>query len=593
MEAFALYLFKSVIWISGFTLVYFLFLRNERYFLLNRIFLVSGILVSIFFPLISVHYQVLLPAQAISTFSPSAFAVQSDRENNLFDFRHLLLWFYMAGIVFFAFRLIWHISSLRKTINKANINTQGKAKLIKSSQFSASFSFFNYIFVNPSVSETEIREIVIHELVHVKQKHWFDLLLVELLCLLQWVNPFAWIYTRFIRMNHEYLADEVALQHTSDPSVYKAALLNQLLGSQVISLSNSFNYSLNKKRFEMMKKIKTSSCRKMKVLLILPVFAIVLYAFAKPEYQYSAVTETNGFSNQVSEVFINEVKGHVVQENGKPLSGATIVILHTTLGVVTDSKGAFTLNNVPEDGSLVISFVGFKTSVIKPDFSSDMIIKMSRQTVVTDRVVINPAVQSPSAGVKIRSTSGKKPLVVVNGVVTDIDVDKINPDSIKSINVLKDNTATEKYGEKGKDGVIEITLKGVSDSPSGSNSEVKITGYGAQNNGNSLQGVKVIGYGVQKSGDSLQGVKVIGYGVQKNGDSLQKVMIRSTGVNNSGPSPLIIIDGVESGTDIKGINISPNDIESMQVLKNESSTKLYGEKAKNGVILIITKKKLN
>lgn len=135
------------------------------------------------------------------------------------------------------------------------------------------------------------------------------------------------------------------------------------------------------------------------------------------------------------------------------------MILHTTLGVVTDSKGAFTLNNVPEDGSLVISFVGFKSSVIKPDFSSDMIIKMSRQTVVTDRVVINPAVQSPSAGVKIRSTSGKKPLVVVNGVVTDIDVDKINPDSIKSINVLKDNTATEKYGEKGRDGVIEITTK--------------------------------------------------------------------------------------------------------------------------------------
>jgi hypothetical protein len=227
MEAFAIYLFKSVIWISGFTLVYFLFLRNERYFLLNRIFLVSGILVSIFFPLISVHYQVLLPAQGISTFNSSAFAVQSDRQNNLFDFRHLLLWFYMAGIVFFAFRLIWQISSLRKTINKVNINTQGKAKLIKSSQFSASFSFFNYIFVNPSVSETEIREIVIHELVHVKQKHWFDLLLVELLCLLQWVNPFAWIYTRFIRMNHEYLADEVALQHTSDPSVYKAALLNR------------------------------------------------------------------------------------------------------------------------------------------------------------------------------------------------------------------------------------------------------------------------------------------------------------------------------------------------------------------------------
>ena len=78
----------------------------------------------------------------------------------------------------------------------------------------------------------------------------------------------------------------MALQRTSDPAIYRAALLNQIVGSPVISLVNSFNYSLNKKRFTMMKNIISSPYRKMKILFILPVFAIVFYAFAKPDYQY-------------------------------------------------------------------------------------------------------------------------------------------------------------------------------------------------------------------------------------------------------------------------------------------------------------------
>ena len=125
-----------------------------------------------------------------------------------------------------------------------------------------------------------------HEMVHVRQKHWIDLVLSGMLCMLQWFNPLVWIYSRLIRQNHEYIADELALQRTTDPAIYRATLLNQIVGSRVVSLANSFNYSLSKKRFEMMKNIITSPYRKIKVLLILPVFAIVLYAFAKPEYSY-------------------------------------------------------------------------------------------------------------------------------------------------------------------------------------------------------------------------------------------------------------------------------------------------------------------
>src|SRR5664280_1809865 len=298
MEAFASYLMKSAIWLTGFAVVYFIFLRNERYFMLKRIYLISGILISLIFPLISFHYQVEMPASAISQIDMSGAggtAIQKLQQNisgKPFDYRLILLFLYLSGITLLLVRSIQHFSKILKTISKANINERGPAKLIRASQFPTSFSFFNYIFINPSVSENEAEEIMNHEIVHVRQKHWFDLLLVEILRLIQWVNPFAWIYTRFIRLNHEYLADQAALQRTASPANYRAALLNQLFDSPVISLSNSFNYSLNKKRFDMMKKIITSPYRKLKVLLVLPIFAIVFYAFATPEYHYAPTANT-------------------------------------------------------------------------------------------------------------------------------------------------------------------------------------------------------------------------------------------------------------------------------------------------------------
>jgi len=517
METFAMYLLKSAIWLTGFALVYFLFLRNERFFRLKRYYLLSGILISLLFPLILVHYQVEMPAPAISNadiiptenYIPTL--VQQVKPDNQFDFRHILLLLYLSGVLYVSLRLIWRIRTLFSTISKAGFNKQGPAKLIRSSEYSFSFSFFNYVFINPSIDDTEAGEILNHELVHVHQKHWFDLLIVEFLRVVQWVNPIVWIYTGFIRLNHEYLADEAALQRTSDPAIYRAALLNQMFSSPVISLSNSFNYSLNKKRFEMMKKIITSPYRKMKVLFVLPVFAILLYAFAEPEYHYVSpadntmtIYEVSGIQTQpVNDVILkqevkplleptlqsNEVKGIVVQEDGKPLERAAIVVKGTTIGTSADINGFFKLYNVPDEALLVASYVGYKSKVVKPDFTSEMTIKMERDTIVFEYISDPPPPPPPpppSAGLvknsspltlplsidtkgnnvinkdkylKIRSNDRKTPLLLVDGVEKDIDVNNIPPNSIESITVLKNESEKGVYGEKGKNGVILVKTK--------------------------------------------------------------------------------------------------------------------------------------
>jgi TonB family protein len=482
MEAFGLYLIKSVIWLSGFTLVFILFLRNERFFLLNRIFLLSGILSSFMFPFITISYTVYLPLPGNIQVGDIVSSGISDSGGRFVpNTGTILLFLYVAGALFVSYMIIKQGKSVIRAIKKAEIVRAHPVKLIRTAEYTSSFSFFSYVFVNPSVTDIETEEIMNHELVHIRQMHWIDLVLVELLCVLQWFNPFIWIYIRFIRQNHEYLADEVALQRTADPAIYRATLLNQIVGTPVVSLANSFNYSLNKKRFNMMKNIINSPYRKMKIFLIIPVIAIVLYAFAKPEYRYTSgnVDSAKAGSLQLAQEKI--VKGQVVRQGGEPLPGATVSVIGTTLGTVTDQKGYFTLEKTPSDGSLVVTFVGFKSKVVKPDFKTEMKISLVVDTLnlgiaiapppppppppaSTGKVMLGSATSGdvvpppPPPPFQIKG-NGPPPLIILDGKMVDIDLEKIDPQTIESISVLKDKAATDLYGEKGKNGVIIVTTK--------------------------------------------------------------------------------------------------------------------------------------
>jgi TonB family protein len=484
MEAFGLFLLKSVSWLTGFALVYWMFLRNERFFFLNRIYLLSGVIASLLFPFISIHYRVVVPAIDLNIINDNVVTgIRNIGNTGTIDTGTILLILYVSGGLIVTAMLVIQNRSVLKTIKKAEVVSSHPVKLIRTAGYSSSFSFFSYVIVNPSVTDIETREIMNHELAHIRQKHWFDLVLVELLCIIQWFNPLIWIYVRFIRQNHEYLADEVALQRTSDPAVYKATLLNQVVGFPVVCLTNSFNYSLNKKRFNMMKNIINSPYRKMKILLILPVFAIVLYAFAKPDYKYISVDDSSVRNNNVSGIQSNDVRGIVTSEEGEPMEGAAIVVKGTAVGCVSDANGTFKLENLKEGDLLVVSFIGYKTEVIKPVFNKEIKVKLTRKSVITEPVTVGPPPPPPPppsgvtgipeaplppppppADSKIM-VDGTHPLVVIDGIITDKEVDQIDPETIFSVNVLTDkpesgiNPATDLYGEKGKNGVIEITTK--------------------------------------------------------------------------------------------------------------------------------------
>jgi len=296
METFAFYLLKSAVWLSGFALVYIVFLQNERYFVLNRIFLIGGILAAIFLPLYTWYYTVELNTESIGPFAGDQQQVMNDTTLvvDSFSVQKGLLFLYLVGMLFVIFRILKSTIPVLRVIFKTKVYRYGSTKLIRNVEFPASFSLISYVFVHPSIDEPELSEIVKHEQEHIRQKHWIDLLLFEILRTMQWFNPIAWFYGRLIRQNHEYLADKHALQSSLNPGVYRAALLNQTFGGSIIPLTSSFNYSFNKKRFNMMKHTVQSPFRKLKLLLILPVFAGILYAFARPEYQSETTTKTQG-----------------------------------------------------------------------------------------------------------------------------------------------------------------------------------------------------------------------------------------------------------------------------------------------------------
>jgi TonB family protein len=474
MEAIGFYLVKSAVWTTGFGLVYLLFLRNERFFHLNRIYLVAGILVSLILPLISVRYYIDIPAvQAGATAGALRTGTQgagSGHGNILYIINGL----WVAGVLVILTRYAIQVFPVLKALRNSKPEPGFPVQLIRSSEFPDSFSLFSFVVVNPSVSETEAREIMNHEMVHIRQMHWLDLMLSGILCAVQWFNPAAWIYYRFVRQNHEYLADEEALQRTSDPAVYRAALLNQIAGSPVIDLGNFFSFSLNKKRFNMMKNKISSPYRKLRLLIILPVAAIVLYAFAEPQYRVVAAgDETDG--TEITASVSKTVKGVVMSEDGTPLEGAVIVIKGTTEGTVADKQGHFALKNVPDDGLLVISFVGYETVAVSVSGKDEINISMQLKSVVMKKVQVTPDPPPPPPPGKSQSDMAPPPpppppptaeslkdaLLVIDGVKSNKSFSDISPDEISSVKVLKGEHAEKAYGAAGKNGVVEITTKKV------------------------------------------------------------------------------------------------------------------------------------
>jgi hypothetical protein len=525
------YLFQMACWIAGFWLVYVVALRRETFFELTRWFLVVGLFASIVLPFFPVRYQVVQAAFDLSAYAiATSSTLPAENRLTLSDYLQVL---YLLGILVFLVRFLWQIFSLYKC-RKGNQIRFGNIKVFRLTKGTTPFSFFNTIYVSNTLrGETELQTVITHEKVHIDERHWADLLLLEIARALQWFNPLMLLYRKAMMQNHEFLADKGTLQQGVSARTYKAILANQMLGIQVLPVASGFSHYDSTKRIFMMNRDKTSPIKRLKLLWALPVIALLLTAFAKPKY-VSGENPTIQIANEKT----NTVKGQVTDEKGKALQGATIIVRNTTTGATTDKNGKFILDGVNPDGEIVISFVGYETVVRK--IEKELNVSMKRATINIDLSEMPsppppPVIKAKVASEKGTSEDADQLLVVVDGKVSSSKIDEIDTKTIQSVNILKGDEAVQLYGEKGKNGVIEVKLKNEMASPPP--------------------------------------------------PPATAIDVRSA---EPGKSPLIIVDGKE--TNLKMQQIDSYSVESISVLKGESAIQKYGEKAKDGAVEITTKK---
>ena len=183
----------------------------------------------------------------------------------------------LAGVVVLLVRLAVQAFSLYRLIVRMPVKEISGVRVKCLNDPSGPFSFFGWIFLNPAtVKKDELDEILTHEVAHVKQRHSVDVLLAEMVSICCWINPFAWLLKREVRLNLEFLADRKVMEAGFATKSYQYHLLG-LAYNHKYGLSNNFNFSHLKQRIIMMNKKKSNAAGHIKyALFVLPAFALLV-----------------------------------------------------------------------------------------------------------------------------------------------------------------------------------------------------------------------------------------------------------------------------------------------------------------------------
>ncbi len=284
------FIIESGVSLALLSVIYVLFLRKETFFKINRWFLLGSLLFSVVLPILK--FKVFNPKPVMLaevTVTPyrnllEAITVYShgfsgDVENVIIS-TNLLIYIYLAGVAFFFGRFLFRIFQLMLIIRNHKIQVADGFKMVVLEKETSPYSFLNYVFVSQSLLQNKgYDKMIAHELEHVKQGHSFDVIILELLTVFQWFNPFMWMLRHAIRENHEYLADQAVLTTGVNRGYYKKLLLNQFVGGQLV-IANNFNYSIIKNRIKMMSKIKSPKYAISKLIFGFLVAVALVIAFA-------------------------------------------------------------------------------------------------------------------------------------------------------------------------------------------------------------------------------------------------------------------------------------------------------------------------
>ena len=585
------YTLKVSLCLIVFYLLFKLFLSKETFHRFNRVMLLSVIFLSLVIPLIKISLSSPSPVNEgmvmIEDLILQGSVIPDAASTSRITFMGCVALLLIAGWIVFFLRMIFSVCHLLFKIKKGKdkvVHIQG-ARVIVMRDLTSPFSWFNNIIIGKDDYQEHPEEILTHELAHVQLYHSYDIVLANLLIIFQWFNPASWLLKRELQNVHEYEADQAVISRGVDAKQYQMLLIKKSVGEHLFSMANYLNYHSLKTRITMMQMKQSNPWHKMKALVVVPMAALAVVAFANPHVDAvaeqiqsesdavvsQAVTEMKNEMTptqeqplvQVEETEENvEVVGKVVDTDSKPIIGAAILIRGTKKGSVTDPEGLFRMKDVPVGAWIDVMFVGFKTvsmQVTKAN-ASKLSFVMEKEN-ASEGMVFDVVEQMPQF-------PGGMP-AMMKWLTDNMKYPKEAQDAKQQGRVIVSFTVE-------KDGSITDVRVVKSVAPALDEEAIRVVKAMPKWNPGMQNGEPVrVKYNVPIS-------FLLGGGKTEANTTIH--MAKPGNVQ-----PLYVVDGKEMNwTDIQ--KIDPAKIESMTILKNEDATKKYGEKGKNGVVVIQLKK---
>lgn len=451
---------------------------------------------------------------------------------------------YLVGVSLIAGVMLWQVVRIRRLRRGAAITRTDRFTLVRTPQRIASFSFFRSIYIWDQTPAAELQAIVAHEASHIAHRHSAERVAMECMKAALWWNPFVWLTARRLTEAEEFEADSDVLASGYDIEHYMKTIFRQLFGYSP-EIANGLRDSLTKKRFKMMTTKTPGRHSLLRLAGTLPAVIGLLCAFSfttRAAEIRIAETEKTPADNvaTASDETKKEVSVTVIKD-GKPLSGAIVLIAGTNAGTVTDANGTARISAAP-GSELAISYVGCKTEKIR----------------VSD------------------TPGGEAHALTLTSTDNQLDAISVTPGAKKA----------DKKAAAGKVS-LKITLANTTEPAVGATVVIAGTKTGVVADAKGEASIEAPEGAVLEVGypDCLSASVVVG----KQSDYTVRLVPENSKTgkqDNATPKPLFVVDGVEQASID---NLDPQSIESVSVLKNQSATALYGPRGKNGVVVVTTK----
>ena len=487
-----IYILKSAITLALLYSCFFVFLSKETFHRFNRCMLMGIMLVSLVMPLF--HFTTEHPTALNEEVYEVQSYIEQDAAPIIVTAQHsegitwiqAITWLYLAGVaIMFVLTLVQAISLIR-FMHKGvrHTDSQGNTVILHNNDVPP-FSIFRYIVMSVKDYESSRQYILTHEQEHIRLGHTYDLLLLQCVKTLQWFNPFIWFLNRDLKAVHEYEADQAVINQGIDAKSYQQLLVIKVVGNRLQPFTNNLNHGSLKKRIVMMYQKPSNRWLMLKALCAIPVAALTINTFATPietdpvEDMVKTLETTNVPTiNEVTENVLTAVESvdttpfaiHPVKDQ----YGRIVGFSHEGKPSAGDFECTAEYVFINGRQATEAELRNYKTLLAGSTFE---LLKTANGTAKYDYkdkhgiIVIHTQEASTAQ-------DDDEPLIVINGKIVKIDLSalggkKINlnealpkllnleEDDIESVTVLKDGAATAIYGDKGKNGVIEIKLKEV------------------------------------------------------------------------------------------------------------------------------------